>query len=481
GLTADTDSGELRDSSGALLLGAASGTGEFQFTLLRLPEGVTLRATGANPLIMRVSGLADIAGTIDVSGEDGGIPDLADPQGPQPGAGGLAGAGGGAGGGGGSTRAAGLEEGHAGEFPPSMPLSLIDDDPPYGGGGPGGGPLPVPLAWPAEGGETVEGDAGCSAGAAGGGGHAVAGDDGSTILNLCGIDGGGGSIYGATLFLVPDPQDPEDSIELLVGGAGGGGGGGHHDAATQAESPGSGGGGGGGFIELTAGGPLFIRAGAAFLARGGNAFMAPENAGNGGGGAGGAIRLRGGSLTVLESGPEGGPLFDVTGGSANVDPSPLNPGYAPNLQPSAGHGGHGRIRIESALGFSTGGESLDVAPMPTLGSFVTGDMVLSRATSLPYTVTAAGSAVRGAPAHFQSPQVVLGTAPLPPGTDIVALFEAARESLDVPGTPGPFEGMVDDPALLDGAELIRIHWFLYGDATTGAVPSVDQITLPFGF
>ncbi|MFQ5655086.1 MAG: hypothetical protein ACE5GW_10190, partial [Planctomycetota bacterium] len=480
-ITTDTNTGELRDPSDNLILTAASGTGELHLTSLNIPEGVTLRGIGDNPLILHVTGEANIAGTVDVSGEAGGMPDYTDPQAPLPGTGGLAGAGGGSGGDGGSASDTAAVDGGAGSMPPTMPPQLIEGAPPLGGGGGGGGPLPEDVATPATGGESVQAGDTCSAGAGGGGGYAVIGEDAATLINPCGTDGAGGSTYGGNFFLVPDPLNPPNSIELLVGGAGGAGGGGHFDPSTLEGAPGSGGGGGGGFFGLSVGGGLFITADAAILARGGDAFMGPQGAGNGGAGAGGAVRIQGGGLVVIESGPTGGPLIDVTGGTPNINPIGMNPGYQANGQLSAGDGGHGRIRIESPLGFTTGGGGLNVAPDPSFGTFASGSSVLSRGLSLPYTTKADGTAVRGAPSQFQAPQLVFGSAPLPPGTMVTVLFEGAKGSLDIPGTPGNFEGMVDDPSLLDGAEFIRVHWLLYGDATTGAVPSVDQLVLPVSF
>ncbi|MGE4632593.1 MAG: hypothetical protein AAEJ47_06105, partial [Planctomycetota bacterium] len=69
--------------------------GVFEFGSIVVEAGALLTGVGENSLIFRSSGSVDIAGIIDVSGEDAGVPDLSDPLDPVGGLGGTAGAGGG--------------------------------------------------------------------------------------------------------------------------------------------------------------------------------------------------------------------------------------------------------------------------------------------------------------------------------------------------------------------------------------------------
>ena len=59
----------------------------------------------------------------------------------------------------------------------------------------------------------------------------------------------------------------------------------------------------------------------------------------------------------------------------------------------------------------------------------------------------------------------------------VVILEGAGESLDVPGTRGEYFGPVEDPALIEGAECVRMRWRLYGTDTT----IVEGIELLYDF
>ncbi len=278
----DTDLGKIFDATATEVFSNASGTGEFELTSFQLPEGVTLVAHGDAPLIFRVTGTTDLRGTIDVSGQDGGIPDFTgDPTDPTPALGGLAGAGGGDGGDGGDADNTTVGLAAAGGMPPPMPAELIDSGPPIGGGGGGGDPTPGDLAIPAQPGESLIGTGVCASGSGGGGGYGVGGQDGITAVS-CPEAGIGGTPFGSTFWLVPDPNDPLSSISTLFGGGGGAGGGGHADGTAAA--PGTGGGGAGGFVQISSGGELQVHTTSVIRARGGRAFRAPTHGGNGGGG-----------------------------------------------------------------------------------------------------------------------------------------------------------------------------------------------------
>ena len=466
--TIDTDLGRIFDSMGVELFANVGGGGTFELTRLDVPTDVTLVGVGSNPLIFRVTGLVDVRGRIDVSGQDGGLPDFTDVANPVPGIGGLAGAGGGVGGSGGSGNSMMMiTMPEAGGLPPNMPPQLISSSPPLGGGGNGGSPVPGDPAVAAQPGVSLVGDgSGCTASSGGGGGYAADGGNGSAASG-CPSAGIGGTGYGATFFLVSDPANPSEPIELLVGGGGGAGGGGFTDGVDVVS--GTGGGGAGGFLQISAGGQLKIHATAQILAEGGDAFQAPFNAGNGGGGAGGAVRLRGESRVEIEEGA----LISVLPGLANQ----TNPAatYIENGEQTGGDGTYGRVRVETPLGFSDG-EELAVTPAFTFGPFATAGLAERRAISTPFRTSPDGATVRS-PANFLDP-IVTFLNPLPADAHVITLFEGANPAQSNPGVPGTFFGLTDDVTDLDGAEFIRLRVFLYSSEMNS--PEIDSIELPFG-
>ena len=470
----DTDLGKIFDAGGLEVFAnntvVAEEKGTFNLTRLDIPAGVTLVGFGSNPLIFRVSGLTDVRGTIDVSGEAGGIPDyLTDPLNPTPGLGGRGGAGGGDGGNGGSATLLDVGLAGAGGMPPTMPPQLISSIPPLGGGGGGGAPTPGSPATPAQPGFSLATDGTCAAGAGGGGGYASDGS-GAPPVPGCPIAGDGGTKFGATFFLVSDPLDLNEPIELRVGGGAGAGGGGYTDNIAVA-APGAGGGGAGGYLEIASAGQLKIHSTAVLLAVGGDAFQASFKAGNGGSGAGGAIRIRGESRVEIETGAS----FDLRGGEANTIPgSELAVGYPANGQLAGGEGSDGRLRVETPLGFSDGAEVL-IDPPFTSGPFATAGLGERRAISEPYRVSADG-ATYTRPAVFGDPVVTMLT-PLPADAHVIPLFEGAFRDPENSAEPGPFFGFTDDLSLLDGVEYIRMQLFLYSsDVST---PVIDKVEIPF--
>ncbi len=166
-------------------LDTAINGGVFQFTTISIPAGVTVRALGPNPLILRVQGKVDIDGVLDASGFHANLS-----------SGGAGGPGGFAGGDG------GVPWGQPGEGP--------------GGGAGGAGSF-----------------GGCFAG--GGGGHATAGTGGSS-----GVSPGGGGTYGSAY-----PFDLRGGsgaggwgCAVSLGGPGPGGGGGGGTVALLADGDG---------------------------------------------------------------------------------------------------------------------------------------------------------------------------------------------------------------------------------------------------
>jgi hypothetical protein len=210
-------------------------SGVFNFTTVNIPSGVTIkfnRNANNTPVTILTTGSVTIAGTIDVSGQDGAS------NGPA--------TGGGAGGPGGF-------DGGRGGYPAAAVSSGISGDGPGGGGG---------------GGKTGVGNA---AAGGGGGGYADVGSDGVNYSG--GVVGKGGQRYGSNILLP------------LVGGSGGGGG-------ASFGGVGATGGGGGGAILIASSGAITFNNGS-LLAKGGRGGPTNPNGSNpgAGGGSGGAIRL----------------------------------------------------------------------------------------------------------------------------------------------------------------------------------------------
>lgn len=368
-----------------------AGLGEFNFTTLTIPEGVTLKGFGTAPLVIRVQGRAAVYGTIDVSGADGGPVEIVSDQ-PIAGAGGNGGPGGGDGGLGGlavrSTAASTEWEttvGEDGRFPAGVAASS--------GGGylPGDSwndPSPSGTVLPAEGGFTFMPALcadGCvsitthQGGGGGGGGFGAAGTKGIPAPGVLFDNGAGGLAYGNDWFL-------NDESTPYYGGSGGGGGG----ASTSGSAgtigyPGSGGGGGGGGLVVAVLGDLRIGPVARINANGGNAFKAVRTGGNGGGGSGGAIFLKvNGNLTI-----ETGAILTALGGQGNLDPAVPYPAQFPaSTVNNGGNGAVGRIRIEFPGGSMDSGSAVLVTIKPlgtavSVGTSFQGNEIVSWVWSKP--------------------------------------------------------------------------------------------------
>ncbi|MCI0650299.1 MAG: hypothetical protein L0Z55_00300, partial [Planctomycetes bacterium] len=221
---------------------------------------------------------------------------------------------------------------------------------------------------------------------------------------------------------------------------------------------------------------------------------------------GGSIKIQGGGLMVFETaaGPApNGPIISALGGAANLTPTAdFEPNgiidYAGNgLTTAGGTGSVGRIRIESSIGFNTlpptncgtsiitytapnNRPTVGICPPPVVFPFEAGTQLLSTASTLTYNASQAGG-VRNSETQFAPPTIGFLPFVQPAGTAVRVLFEGARESLDTPGRPGPFAGMVDDPAALNGAEYIRMHFQMYSSGTSFGVPTLDRVALPISF
>ncbi len=345
----------------------------FEFRSFRVRNGVTVRITGANPVIFLVSGdvLVEAGGRILARGDGlGGSPQGAggsavNATGTGTYAGGVGVAGGGSGG---ASRYNALQptfgdNGAPGRGSPDAGL-------PAGSGGTG-----AVLVGPGRGATSIATNSQPNLGAhnrngigGGGGGHALPGGDGGALgsgtspwsLDAADPDGRGGAVYGTT------------RLEKAEAGSGGGGGGSVRPTPwnTGGLSAGGGGGGaGGGFIDFTAGGGISIfgeidAAGGRGGAGSNDTFV---GGGGGGGGSGGGIRLLTPHDIVLSSTTK----LSAAGGVGGAAGMELNPPVAP--QNPGGRGADGRIVLEDGDSIVSGLSAATVIPNAgSLGGFVRG-------------------------------------------------------------------------------------------------------------
>ncbi|MHC4451269.1 MAG: hypothetical protein ACYS0E_14215, partial [Planctomycetota bacterium] len=329
---------------------------ELELQNLTISTSSTLRFEGVNPVLLRVQGIADLSGQIDVAGANGGK-----------GGSGVSG-GGGAGAGGfeggdcirattGCTRTWGTT---CTSFSTYLNTCSANFPNTFNGNGPGRG---------FAGGEIYTYDLtddrnGSATGSGGGGaGHGERGFDGEDRRNVggatgtagpaCSITGGvrnsgvigvrskGGAQYG-----------DRDVIDVTLGGSGGAGGGASAAWGNNAKATsGGGGGGGGGSISIVVAGPI-LAIGARIDASGGNGGKgnmgtATNNwnsvGGGGGGGAGGTIALISGASITLS-----GAVIDASGGAGGARADNFPGGC--NGCNAGGDGGRGFIFIMDADG-----------------------------------------------------------------------------------------------------------------------------------
>lgn len=461
----DTDLGTVSTLSGATVATRSVDDTDFHLSELYIREGIFLQAIGAKPLVLRVRDFAQIDGVIDVSGEDGGIPNVEELF-PTAGEGGRGGPGSSAGGAGGvATSKLAFVNGQDGLLDHLEPFGLLDPASPFGGSVSPGSPFPMPLVTRARGGETATDSVVAQAGSGGGGGYSADGVDGTTISTMPEF-GDGGSAYGSRRFmLVPNSIDP-----LPVGGGSGGGGGGN--VVSEATSPfpsapGSGGGGGGGYCQISVGQRFVVSRTASILARGGDAFRAPLRAGNGGAGAGGGVFLQSAGVFGFSG------TVDVTGGEANR--TPTDAAYSANSEFDAGgDGSNGRIRIEVSTGFLDE-VAFEIQPNPSFGPYLGGGRSLTTALSKAYPLTVGSGLSSSGAIQFGAAEI---QANVPSGSELVVLYSGARYSLDGPGAIDEFVGWVDDPQLLDEPEFVQLQFYLFNG---GMPPTVDSFELPYTF
>lgn len=293
----------------------------FDFADITIPQGVTIKALGARPLVLLARGSAVVNGIIDVSGQRGGDA-------------GLDGGGGGGGGGGavavfansimvGATGQVLARGGNGGQSILTAPL-MIRQGGPGGLGGPSGGAGGAGGSSIAGGTGGKGGDAGkvgevfvgTGGGGGGGGGYDGGGGDGGKGLQAgvagkaggnghCeelvfgGKGGDGGSIKLPVEIVLPGGTKIQDVITGGKGGGPDGSGGGAGNPGNDTGQPSVGGGGGGGAGGNTLGG------------RGGKGGAGNLSGGGGGGGGGADSCLT--NKTKPGKGETGGPGGGVGG------------------------------------------------------------------------------------------------------------------------------------------------------------------------
>lgn len=346
--------------------------GVFEFSSMNVPDKVIVRFTGSNAAQIKVRGIAQIDGTIQVNGTDAGFFGAV----PTPGApvatgqaGSLGGPGGGRGGkGGDSCPNTGANTRYDGQAGADVRLKAGHAYATQSRGTAGKGSP----HWPRNGRNTVfcaltgVFAAGIAAGG-GGGGFVTKGKDGVATKNACNQNGQSGSAPNSAGIafpiglLAPRTTGPNRSLDHYgVGGSGGGGGGSHPFLSRRFPFdkwvPGSGGTGGGGILAIRVGRHLGMGLIGRLESRGGTGYVIDsvrrtgepnDNLFNvpspGGAGSGGTVLLQVGITTKLSG------LLDCSGGQGGVlDNSPAN--QAGLLGKAAGgDGAPGYLRLETPV------------------------------------------------------------------------------------------------------------------------------------
>ena len=316
-------------------------SGVFNFTTINIPAGVTVRFSrnvANTPATLLASGDVTIAGTIDVSGANGGIA--------------------------------------------SFGTNLV----PNGGrGGPGG----------------IDGGSGSNGliGTAGGSGLGPGGGAGCTDVNGCNVMGGGGGFArqgGSTtdnvgnLYAAGGPAYGTPDLLPLIGGSGGGGGGATFGSTF---ATGAGGGAGGGALAIMSSGTMTFTG--TLLARGGNAGLLPlfGDGPIGGGGSGGALRLVataitgiGGSMNVSGGGGGGVSVcFSGAGSPGRIRIEAFSTTAVVQYSDVPTFDQPGAVTLPSAPALSIVSVGGFPAPALPTASFATPDIVLPAGTTSPVT------------------------------------------------------------------------------------------------
>jgi len=333
---------------------------ELQLASLTVSSGATLKFVGVNPPMVRVRGIAQISGTVDVSGTDGTV-------------GGGSAAAGGVGGvagftGGNTTRpgtCTGYCPGGANDFIVylnSCAAAAANAPHSRNGFGPGRG-------YAGGTGYTYDYSNDLTQGGGTGGGgasHATKGGIGEDLKNTNGSPGSAGNPTDTNCGIRPDgvigvrgesgpTYGDRELAVILLGGSGGGGGGSMANWNTPKSQAGGSGGGGGGSISIVASGPILVSSGGVIDASGGSGGNGrivvqsqpnswQSTSGGGGGGAGGSISLISGDTITVTGG-----LLDVRGGLGGLR-SDVGTGLSCNACNAGGNGGKGYIFLMDADG-----------------------------------------------------------------------------------------------------------------------------------
>ena len=346
---------------------------ELSLQSLTVSSGSVLRFVGVNPIVLRVQGISQISGTIDISGADGanGTGSVA--------LGGKAGPGGGDGG----TAKSGVSCNYLGVYAncSSSTFSLF-----LSSCGMGNWPYAVNGVGPGRGhaGGSAAGyiyyappTYGANSGTGGGGGsHGQKGTDGSDLVSASAGDGTGGNCFAPTYYGVQNssvvgvrskagtvyngtPYGDATVADVTWGGSGGGAGGSTGDYAGFAVNhPGGAGGGAGGSLTVISAGSI-IATGGKIDATGGNGGAGTLKAysgspqyylmlsGGGGGAAGGTICLISGENIALTA-----PVLDAAGGAGGAAPVPSS-GTCTHCN-GGGTGGRGIVFLMDPDGLVSG-------------------------------------------------------------------------------------------------------------------------------
>ncbi|MEM8883886.1 MAG: hypothetical protein AAGD14_07455 [Planctomycetota bacterium] len=504
---------------------------ELSVSNLTISSAATLRVIGVNPVLFRVSGLTQIAGTISLDGGDGG-------NGGTPTAvGGTAGAGGHPGGrsiAGASncSNTSGLT-GSCANFDVFLnncfnantlfPASL-------NGEGPGRGFAGGEGMFDSGNGLQPSGTTGLRPGTGGGGAsHGRLGSTGQDILNAGGAVGtpgngacGTGFIQVRNAGIIGIRGEPGTTYgdrvvaDITIGGSGGGAGGAIHERSTfSSNQSGGGGGGGGGSLTIISRGSILATGGVvrANGGDGGRGGIAGQSAsfqsvsGAGGGGSGGTIALISGDDLVLT-----GATIEALGGAGGAAANSNTPQTCTACN-VGGAGGDGFIFLMDADGNMTGfrpetpGEyDDDDRGVLTISSFDASRFESMAAVTELFPMSAANPAYENYPANSAD---IVGLAN--PGQEISVIVSSARSNPDDPANPdltselAPFtvalldhnggatrltiiddlSKLNEDPNNPNREAFVRVRAeFEYSDgiqAALGPFAAIDEVTLNYTF
>jgi len=332
---------------------------ELQLQSLTVSSGATLRIIGLNPPMVRVQGVAQISGTIDIAGGNGAVGGGTQSNSGPAGAAGFTG---------GNGKRPGVCTGYcpggANDFQTYLnACAPANANQPHAlnGNGPGRGYAGgTGYTYDYQNDLTVGGGTG-----GGGASHATLGGVGEDLKNIGGSQGTSGvptdfcgirpdGVIGVRGQPGPTYGDRELAV-ILYGGSGGGAGGAMANWNSPKAQAGGSGGGGGGSVTIVAAGAIIVGTGAVIDASGGDggagrivSQSVPNNwhstSGGGGGGAGGSISLISGSAISVT-----GALLDARGGLGGAR-SDVGTSFNCNACNAGGAGGRGFIFMMDADG-----------------------------------------------------------------------------------------------------------------------------------